>query len=80
MLSALEEKNIIPERKPEQSFGIPVKAAMPKEKKRTEATRRIAGGDFNVKLNIKQKDYFSRDAFVLFNRRLKESIPSNKTG
>ncbi|WP_339308342.1 serine hydrolase domain-containing protein [Paenibacillus sp. FSL L8-0435] len=31
LLSALEEKDIITERKPEKSFGVPVKANMPKE-------------------------------------------------
>ncbi|SEL51018.1 CubicO group peptidase, beta-lactamase class C family [Paenibacillus sp. OK003] len=31
LLSALEEKDIIKERKPEKSFGVPVKATMPKE-------------------------------------------------
>ncbi|MFS0868461.1 serine hydrolase domain-containing protein [Paenibacillus xylanilyticus] len=31
LLSALEEKDIIPERKPEKSHGAPVKATMPKE-------------------------------------------------
>ncbi|HBU82068.1 MAG TPA: serine hydrolase [Paenibacillus sp.] len=31
LLSALEEKGIIKERKPEKSFGVPVKADMPKE-------------------------------------------------
>ncbi|WP_342572970.1 serine hydrolase domain-containing protein [Paenibacillus sp. FSL R5-0749] len=31
LLSALEEKGIITERKPEKSFGVPVKADMPKE-------------------------------------------------
>lgn len=31
LLSALEEKNIITERKPEKSFGVPVKADMPIE-------------------------------------------------
>ncbi|OPA73660.1 serine hydrolase [Paenibacillus selenitireducens] len=31
LLSALEEKDIIKERKPEKSFGVPVKADMPKE-------------------------------------------------
>ncbi|OZQ57117.1 serine hydrolase, partial [Paenibacillus taichungensis] len=30
LLSALEEKGIIKERKPEKSFGVPVKASMPK--------------------------------------------------
>ncbi|MEC0105874.1 serine hydrolase [Paenibacillus taichungensis] len=31
LLSALEEKGVIKERKPEKSFGVPVKANMPKE-------------------------------------------------
>ena len=31
LLSALEEKGIITERKPEKSFGVPVKADIPKE-------------------------------------------------
>ncbi|MBT2282658.1 beta-lactamase family protein [Paenibacillus polymyxa] len=31
LLSALEEKGIITERKPEKSFGVPVKAGIPKE-------------------------------------------------
>ncbi|WP_036608886.1 serine hydrolase domain-containing protein [Paenibacillus sp. FSL H7-689] len=31
LLSALEEKDIITERKPEKTFGVPVKANMPKE-------------------------------------------------
>ncbi|MGV2884381.1 serine hydrolase domain-containing protein [Paenibacillus taichungensis] len=31
LLSALEEKGVIKERKPEKSFGVPVKADMPKE-------------------------------------------------
>ncbi|WP_342572972.1 serine hydrolase domain-containing protein [Paenibacillus sp. FSL R5-0749] len=31
LLSALEEKGMIKERKPEKSFGVPVKAEMPKE-------------------------------------------------
>ena len=31
LLSALEEKGIVKERKPEKSFGVPVKAEMPKE-------------------------------------------------
>ncbi|MDN4605174.1 serine hydrolase [Paenibacillus sp. F6_3S_P_1C] len=31
LLSALEEKDVIKERKPEKSFGVPVKADMPKE-------------------------------------------------
>ncbi|MGV2884383.1 serine hydrolase domain-containing protein [Paenibacillus taichungensis] len=31
LLSALEEKDIIEERKPEKSFGVPVKTTMPKE-------------------------------------------------
>lgn len=31
LLSALEEKDIIKERKPEKSFGVPVKATIPKE-------------------------------------------------
>jgi CubicO group peptidase (beta-lactamase class C family) len=31
LLSALEAKNVIPERKPEKSFGLPVKADIPKE-------------------------------------------------
>lgn len=31
LLSALQEKNIIKERKPEKSFGVPVKADIPKE-------------------------------------------------
>jgi len=31
LLSALEEKDIIKERKPEKSFGVPIKANMPKE-------------------------------------------------
>ncbi|SMF84802.1 CubicO group peptidase, beta-lactamase class C family [Paenibacillus uliginis N3/975] len=34
LLSALEEKNMIQERKPEKSFGVPIKADMPKEMSR----------------------------------------------
>lgn len=45
LLSALEEKDIITERKPEQSFGIPVKAAMPKELSKSEG---MYGGNNSV--------------------------------
>ncbi|WP_425517063.1 serine hydrolase domain-containing protein [Paenibacillus tritici] len=45
LLSALEEKNLIPERKPEQSFGVPVKADMPQELSKYEG---MYGGNNSV--------------------------------
>ncbi|MHA7581571.1 serine hydrolase domain-containing protein [Paenibacillus vandeheii] len=46
LLSALEEKGIITERKPEKSFGLPVKADIPKE---ISAYAGIYGGNNSVK-------------------------------
>lgn len=46
LLSALEEKGIITERKPEKSFGVPVKAEIPKE---ISAYAGIYGGNNSVK-------------------------------
>ncbi|WP_436836480.1 serine hydrolase domain-containing protein [Paenibacillus tritici] len=45
LLSALEEKNLIPERKPEKSFGVPVKTDMPKELSKYEG---MYGGNNSV--------------------------------
>ncbi|WP_083606687.1 serine hydrolase domain-containing protein [Paenibacillus helianthi] len=50
LLSALEEKGMITERKPEKSFGVPVKANMPKEISKYAG---IYGGNNSVtKINI----------------------------
>ncbi|WP_017688620.1 serine hydrolase domain-containing protein [Paenibacillus sp. PAMC 26794] len=50
LLSALEEKGVIKERKPEKSFGVPVKANMPKEISKFAG---IYGGNNSVmKINI----------------------------
>jgi len=46
LLSALEEKGIITERKPEKSFGVPVKAEIPKE---IATNAGIYGGNNSVK-------------------------------
>jgi CubicO group peptidase (beta-lactamase class C family) len=46
LLSALEEKGIITERKPEKSFGMPVKADIPKE---ISTNAGIYGGNNSVK-------------------------------
>jgi CubicO group peptidase (beta-lactamase class C family) len=46
LLSALEEKGIITERKPEKSFGVPVKAEIPKE---ISTYAGIYGGNNSVK-------------------------------
>ncbi|WP_419892365.1 serine hydrolase domain-containing protein [Paenibacillus xylanexedens] len=46
LLSALEEKGIITERKPEKSFGVPVKADIPKE---IATNAGIYGGNNSVK-------------------------------
>lgn len=53
LLGALEEKNIISERKPEKSHGVPVKAAMPKELTKHTGTY---GGGANMLLNLAVKD------------------------
>ncbi|WP_342555985.1 serine hydrolase domain-containing protein [Paenibacillus sp. FSL R7-0652] len=49
LLRALEEKKLIPERKPEKSHGIPVKAEMPKEEMDHSG---IYGGGANMLLKL----------------------------
>lgn len=49
LLRALEEKKLIPERKPEKSHGIPVKAEMPKEEMNYSG---IYGGGANMLLKL----------------------------
>ncbi|KQY94213.1 serine hydrolase [Paenibacillus sp. Root52] len=53
LLGALEEKNIIPERKPEKSFSTPVTAAMPKE---LLSHTGIYGGGANLVMKLDVKD------------------------
>ncbi|PQP81422.1 serine hydrolase [Paenibacillus sp. PCH8] len=53
LLGALEEKNIIPERKPEKSHGKPVAASMPKEILQHTG---IYGGGANMLMKLEVKD------------------------
>ncbi|WP_145049120.1 serine hydrolase [Paenibacillus xylanexedens] len=53
LLGALEEKNIIPERKPEKSFSTPVTAAMPKE---LLSHTGIYGGGANLLMKLDVED------------------------
>lgn len=53
LLGALEEKNIIPERKPEKSFSTPVTAAMPEE---LLSYTGIYGGGANLLMKLDVKD------------------------
>ncbi|MCM3171795.1 serine hydrolase domain-containing protein [Paenibacillus sp. MER 99-2] len=66
LLGALEEKNIIPERKPEKSFSTPVTAAMPKE---LLSHTGIYGGGANLVMKLDVKD----------NGQLTVSTPSTPT-
>ncbi|MEY8746099.1 serine hydrolase domain-containing protein [Paenibacillus tundrae] len=53
LLGALEEKNIIPEQKPEKSFSTPVTAGMPKE---LLSYTGIYGGGANLLMKLDVKD------------------------
>lgn len=53
LLGALEEKNMIPERKPEKSHGTPVKANMPNE---LSLHTGMYGGGANMLLNLEVKN------------------------
>ncbi|KAA8783620.1 beta-lactamase family protein [Paenibacillus amylolyticus] len=53
LLSALEEKQLIPERKAEKSHGVPVKAEMPKEEMKHSG---IYGGGANMLMKLEVQE------------------------